>query len=61
MDLIAQIVRAFGMDPKVGGRDVFCLKNFDTFTRTLHITFQLICTLHIEPCSSSPDIDANAV
>ena len=33
LDLIAQEVRAFGMNPKVGGR-VFCLKNFDTFTRT---------------------------
>ena len=38
--LIAQMVRAFGMNPKVGGssppsgRDIFCLKNFDTFTRT---------------------------
>ena len=34
---IAQVVRAFGMNPKVGGsspsgRDIFCLKNFDTFT-----------------------------
>ena len=32
-------VTAFGINPKVGGssppdRDIFCLKNFDTFTRT---------------------------
>ena len=38
--LIAQKVRAFGMNPKVGGSSpprvgtIFCLKNFDTFTRT---------------------------
>ena len=39
--LIAQMVRAFDMNPKVGGsspahvgRDIFCLNNFDTFTRT---------------------------
>ena len=37
---MAQMVRAFGMNPKIGGfespsgRDIFCLKNFDTFTRT---------------------------
>ena len=34
------MIRAFGMNPKVGGssppsgEDIFCLKNFDTFTRT---------------------------
>ena len=34
------MVRAVGMNPKIGGssplsgRDIFCLKNFDTFTRT---------------------------
>ena len=38
--LVAQMVRAFGMNPKVrvfespSGQDIFCLKNFDTFTRT---------------------------
>ena len=35
--LIAQMVRAFGMNPKIespSGRDIFCRKNFDTFTRT---------------------------
>ena len=38
--LIAQMVGAFGMNPKVGdsspplGRVVFCLKNFHTFTKT---------------------------
>ena len=38
--LIAQIVREFGMNPKVGGfespsgKDNFCLKNFDTCSRT---------------------------
>ena len=34
--LIAQVVRAFGMHPKVGGssRNIFYLKNFDTFRRT---------------------------
>ena len=35
---IAQMARAFGMNPKVDGsippRDIFCLKNFGTFTRT---------------------------
>ena len=34
------MVRAFGMNPKIGGssppldRDIFCLKNFNTFPRT---------------------------
>ena len=38
--LIAQYVRAFGMNPKVSGfkspsgRYIFCYKNVDTFTRT---------------------------
>ena len=35
--LIAQMARAFGMNPKFespSGRDIFCLKNFDIFTRT---------------------------
>ena len=38
--LINQMARVFGINPKVGGldspsgRDFFCLKNFDTFTRT---------------------------
>ena len=38
--LIAQMATAFGMNPKVGGfespsgQDIFCLKNFDTFTST---------------------------
>ena len=37
---MAQMVWAFGMNPKVGwfespsGGDIFCLKNFDTFSRT---------------------------
>ena len=40
MALIAQMVRVFGMNPKVGGvespsgRDIFCLQKFDTSTRT---------------------------
>ena len=39
------MARAFGMNPKVGGssppsgRDIFCLENFDTFTRTaVHVS-----------------------
>ena len=38
--LIAEMVKTFGKNQKVGdlespsGRDIFCLKNFDTFTRT---------------------------
>ena len=38
--LIAQMVRSFGMNPKVvgfespSGRDIFCFKIIDTFTRT---------------------------
>ena len=28
------IVRAFGMNPKVGVQDIFRLENFDTLTRT---------------------------
>ena len=59
---IAQMVRAFGMNPNVGGspsgQDIFCLKNCPTFTRTFvgvskinfaaraQLTFQL-STLHI--------------
>ena len=38
--MIAQMVRALGMNPKVGGSSpsqvetFYCLKNFDIFTRT---------------------------
>ena len=38
--LIAQMVRTVDMNPKfwgfesLSGRDIFCLKNFDTFTKT---------------------------
>ena len=55
--LMAQMIRAFGMNPMVrgssppSGRDIFCLKNFDNFIRTsvprAQLTFEMFTSLRI--------------